>query len=98
MNSRQTKPDCATTPPIAPDRAVALVVKLRAVYTKLYDGMNMDVADDMCRRCDYAYDHCDLDGQNPVNWADASAFFLSGYIQALKDLKAELHKEASDDA
>ena len=65
-----------------------------SLLRKLYDEMNIDKADDLARKCGYAYDHCDNDGENPVNWADASAFFLSGYIYALKDV-AQYRKSES---
>jgi len=44
--------------------------------------MTLDKAAELAQRTDYALDLDDCDGQNPVNWGDAAAFFLEGYLCA----------------
>ena len=53
---------------------------------RMYADMNIDKADELCRLSNYGSDHCDNNGENPVSWADASAFFLEGYTCAMNEL------------
>ena len=46
--------------------------------------MTLEEAEELAKRTDYALNLCDCDGLNPVNWADAGAFFLEGYLHAKK--------------
>lgn len=46
--------------------------------------MTLEEAEVLAKQTDYAFDLCDCDGLNPVNWADACAFFLEGYLHARK--------------
>ena len=58
--------------------------------------MTLEEAEALAKQTDYAFELSDCDGLNPVNWADASAFFLEGYLYAKKqaNVSDELRRQA----
>ena len=44
--------------------------------------MDLGKAQELARCTDYARDMSAVDGRPPVNWVDAAAFFLEGYLYA----------------
>jgi len=48
----------------------------------MHDQLDLDKAQELARCTDYARDMSKVDGRPPVNWIDAAAFFLEGYLYA----------------
>ena len=55
-------------------------------YTELYDAMTYEKAEELAPGTDYAFEATHQD-ENPIHWPDATAFFLEGYMRALRDLR-----------
>lgn len=53
--------------------------------------ITLEEAEVLAKKTDYAFDLCDCDGLNPADWADASAFFLEGYLYAKKQANELVH-------
>ena len=45
--------------------------------------LTFDEAEELAKRCDYAFS---AKGESPINWGDATGFFLEGYDYALKQI------------
>jgi hypothetical protein len=57
-------------------------------------GLQHHDAIELAKRSDYAQGACETD-DNPINWADAGAFFLEGYWHAINLLERKLKAETS---
>ena len=68
----------------AVDEAVSRAVSRKSRTAGSLADMTLEEAEALAKQTDYAFDLCDCGGLNPVNWADAGAFFLEGYLHARK--------------
>ena len=51
--------------------------------------LTFDEAEELAKRCDYAFE---AKGESPINWGDATGFFLEGYNYAFDELYKEYLK------
>ena len=68
-----------------------LVEAVREAFTQTREGIDYDKAESMAQNCDYAFMATHTD-ENPINWPDATAFYLEGYERALDDFKANVRR------
>jgi hypothetical protein len=68
-----------------------LLFCIRKAYTEVYDAMTYERAEEMAPGTEYAFEATHQD-ENPIHWPDATAFFLEGYMRALRDLKEKTHE------
>ena len=48
-------------------------------------GLTFDEAEELAGKCDYAFM---AKGESPINWGDATGFFLEGYNHAMQQLES----------
>ena len=69
-----------------------MVVATRAACNKhevSIPPLGVSQAEGLARKSGYAFAHCDNNGENPVNWADAGQFFNEGYEYARRLMRGD---------
>lgn len=74
---------------VATSKCMICRIPVLGAAQRVTSEMTLDIAEDLAKETNYADLLCDADGENPVNWGDAAAFFLEGVEYALKKLKSE---------
>lgn len=57
---------------------------MKKILNKLYNNLTLEKCEEHAKRTNYAIEA--NEDTEPINYADAGAFFLEGYKQALKDV------------